>query len=1249
MTAAKWVPEGLVNRRSPAPGVLAALACSAALILASSGCLGPSRAAPLPGGGTTADSHKWFPIATGSQHAIGRNIPEGMVACQSCHDQKGSTFKQFNCVGCHDHEQSVTDRLHLARTSEYKYQSDSCYSCHANGNSLGFSHFGVTDNCSQCHDVGKQFAALPLAGFDHPDTGGADCAGCHDTSTWKGAKGGAPRNSHDPAQDIALDALIPTYAGLSISALRPETETLPQIMNHGTSAVDATVLSTCTTCHLDASAGIYYPGMFHASLAVNMLPQPTSCTDCHTASMPTGFVGALKSDRTPASGEMKHDAVTWNGASPGTTGLVSKECGLCHQAPGRNRGSWSSGATGVSPAVLHPSLSAAGMPQPAACLDCHANSRPCPSGDCSVPITSATAPSLPANIQFDHQSPEALADCSRCHTSPAAQQGTSWAGGKFHLAGSASPKTCLPCHATERPASTTGWMSTTYTQSPFDYGTNASGVTHGDGQDCASCHGGPGTGAWGGSQNWAGARFAHGATTVAGTTCIACHSSQRPTTTVMAFDHAINGNGDCFGCHQATVAAGSYVNYTNPATGALPGGDWKGGQQYPGASLASSGSASIAVTALQLRRSVPSNLVTGTTSSVQTLYNGIVHTSPAIDSRVSPGTGAMPDNTKCWHCHTNSNGTVTAFSGGKYHASLTSFAATPGGAVTAIAQPASRCGDCHTQMLPVGIVESAASDLQAMDHAVEFAAPVTIGGVSITKVAQIDCSTCHKSPGRTWADGRFHANIGAGLPKDCVSCHYPLMADGPRADLTNGAAYAMKHRSAQIVFQTCDSCHTGALAKSAVTPAAAAGWSPGAFHPSASPQPVACVDCHAVSEPAANAPTKSSVAYTLTLGATSSNSGQWMNHGAVYVAGKDCTVCHAGDARSAGSVWSTATLFHAKVTGVTACTGCHGLGNGGGATAGTSNNLPAGLTNSTTVTSAARNAATGVAAGTLDQISHADVNVTGHDCAFCHTQIGPSTTSGIQGREWAQARFHQSFNAGNALVANGTTGRCSNCHMNVKPNASYPGQSHAAFTAASGSTDCGSCHSWPGAGGASAPNWQGAAGGVPTVISVGGFTISAPPASGAGTTQAGINNLPHPTVGSQACTACHTSAGGGRKAIGYDHSSSVDNANCNACHEAGSDLVNPVWNGSTSQSGGAGDTRPYSISSLVVKKGGSSCTVTFPRHFYPADCTQCHNEPGGVVTGKTGTAYTSAWVFNHNENKMRGVCNDCHGPCPGDD
>ena len=38
---------------------------------------------------------------------------------------------------------------------------------------------------------------------------------------------------------------------------------------------------------------------------------------------------------------------------------------------------------------------------------------------------------------------------------------------------------------------------------------------------------------------------------------------------------------------------------------------------------------------------------------------------------------------------------------------------------------------------------------------------------------------------------------------------------------------------------------------------------------------------------------------------------------------------------------------------------------------------------------------------------------------------------------WTASKFHQNFNAANPLTLNGTTARCSNCHLNVKPTAAY--------------------------------------------------------------------------------------------------------------------------------------------------------------------------------------------------------------------
>ncbi len=1186
-------------------------------------------------------THRAFPIATGV-HA---------VDCAACHGTFDS-FKQFDCLGCH--VQPPTAAVHTTTTG-YAYDNPSCLECHRDPTTHPYDHLGVT-TCASCHDAGAFYAALPVAGVTHlviptdPATSLAqDCSRCHTPATWLDVKVPVGLVS-DPAAAVAVTGLVARYSGTSVAALSPQLELLPMAMDHASTAVNMAGLA-CSACHADARVGVYYPGLLHSSLANLAQPAPLTCGGCHAGSAPAGLVGPVTDTppRTPPSGGMKHDAVAWSaGGAPTTARLVTADCGACHLSPTENlAATWATGRAGTSPARYHASLTAATLSQPGSCLDCHANSRP-------AGILSAATAALQAGLTFDHGSAEASGDCAACHdaSSPA------WSGGRFHRAGSSDPATCLPCHDGQRPTSTAGWTSTSYVTAPFDYGTNSAGITHGDGQDCATCHAGPGAGGtWGGRQSFVGGAFTHGPATVASATCIACHMSQRPDLAVAGgaahvasllpgqFDHSVQP-GDCIGCHQATVAAGSYASYFGPG-GAFPGGDWKGGAAYPGATLVSAPLQFVTVTEISLVRAAAGGLVTGMTSVQDTLYNAMLHTSARVPVEVSPGPAGAPDQASCRHCHTHDPaGAVTTFADGRFHAALSGYTASVGGAVTPLPQPTSGCADCHAQMRPAGIVEPAGSNLQPMDHAALFTGTVTIDGQAVSGVAGLDCSTCHRSPGTTWRDGVFHARIGSASPADCVVCHYPLMADGARADLTSGTRYAMSHRSRQLNSQACATCHAAALAGSTATPYLATAWRTGDYHASVASQPTACLDCHAVSEPAPSRSTQSSWTYPLTAGGTGSNAGQWMNHGAAPVAGVDCSTCHGADARSSGSAWSKATQFHPAVAKPGTCQTCHGLANGGGTVAGTNNNLPAGLTSTLTLTTASANALTGVPAGTRDQITHADANVTGHDCGFCHTQAGRSTVAGIQGAEWAQARFHASFTAATPLLLDGTTGRCSNCHMNVKPGAGYTAQDHGPFTSAAGTQDCSACHSWPGTGTASAPNWLGASN-FPPFIAVGGFAIPLPPATTA-TMQAGIANLPHPALGSgTTCATCHAGGVGGRQARGYDHASALINSACTACHEAGSNLVGTVWNGATAQASGAGNTRPFTLTSLVAHKGGpggDSCNLTVARHFYPVQCGQCHVPPTGIAAATSGTAYTKAWYFPHTRSRMTNpaTCNLCH-------
>ena len=1182
---------------------------------------------PESGTGVTASNHGWFPVGVGTTHEYGRTVSGGgTLSCDLCHPSQ-TTFADFTCTSCHDHSQGISDQLHVGVTG-YGYGPQTCLACHPDGSRVPFHHNGITGQCAVCHAEGAPFAAFPA---NHIAIS-SDCGGCHTTTAWRGASA-APSNSFDPARSVTVTAEIPSYAGTSIVMVTKLGEILPMVMNHSTTQVPAATMNNCFGCHPGAKSGGYFPGSLHTALDSLNVAQPTGCSDCHRSSAPTGFVGPTATNpvRNPASPEMKHDAVAWDAGTVTGTPLANQDCGVCHLAPADGvPNTWADGPDG-GVALFHPSLASA--QQPGSCLDCHANSRP------GGMMTQANVV-LDGGLAFDHSSLEAMGDCGPCHSRGGATQWTSWANGVFHQTGSSSPATCLPCHEGERPTSTATWKSGTYTNSPFDYAGSADGgISHGNGEDCVVCHAGPGdNGVWGSTQNWVGGTYAHGPNASSSYTCLPCHATQRPDLVGVDagalpghFDHATSGNGDCYGCHQATVVAGRYVNY-NP----VPGGDWKDGQTYPGSVLVASIGQFVKVTEIALTRNA-NKLVTGMTSSSATLNNAMLHTSTALPRELDSGVVDNPNYDTCWHCHTNVNGQVTNYGGGFFHKSLTDYTPDAGGTAVGLPQPTT-CVDCHRQMRPLNIVEKAASSLVPMDHAAKFTAAVVLGGASVTSVDAIECAVCHAQPGVTWSDGQFHAKIGAAVPADCTGCHYPLMADAAKADVasTPVTGYVMKHRSGLLTIQACETCHTSWKAKSTTTPLAVTLWQPGTLHATVPVQPTACNDCHTVSTPAGA--TQSSTTYILPKGGTATNGGQWMSHGAASVVGKDCVVCHAADAKTSNSAWSKSLSFHAATpTGVTTCNACHGG-------ASPNNNLPSGLTDSTTVTTSS------ASPGVLDQLTHVDVNVSKFECNFCHTQVGTSTTAGVQGKEWAKATFHRNFTASNPLVMNGTTGRCSTCHMNVKPGAAYTKQDHSAYTAATSTQDCAACHTWPGTSSAT-PNWLGAAGAHAATGTTAGSTLDCNSCHGqAGTASVHLAVAAASHYGGvsngNSCISCHVNFAGFKGTttnLLYAHTNGTANSGgCVTCHA----FVSQVYTTLTA-------TPPLSY---PIAAGGHTFSQTRTVTGTFEDKTLNDNHTAAKMTScgachqySSTTAATNIWAFKHrpsnpgitNKSSSNG-CNECH-------
>ena len=102
-----------------------------------------------------------------------------------------------------------------------------------------------------------------------------------------------------------------------------------------------------------------------------------------------------------------------------------------------------------------------------------------------------------------------------------------------------------------------------------------------------------GHGRWGGTQNWVGGtlrarRHARRSSHLprlplgpSGPTCSRRTAARRRA----SFDHSINGTGDCFGCHQATVGRAPTSTTSTRRPARSPAATGKGGVAYPGSAL----------------------------------------------------------------------------------------------------------------------------------------------------------------------------------------------------------------------------------------------------------------------------------------------------------------------------------------------------------------------------------------------------------------------------------------------------------------------------------------------------------------------------------------------------------------------------------------------------------------------------------------------------------------------------------------
>lgn len=198
------------------------------------------------------DGHaKYFPL-TGSVHAG--------IDCNACHGAF-DTFKQFDCVTCHQGRPFTPDQIHLGVVSGYvspPYSAE-CLQCHPNGTSLMADHgrffpigSGTKHNlgCSQCH-------TNPLV---RSDLSKQQCNVCH----------------------VAMDAsLAVNHSSTSIGA-----DFTASAACGGAPATSCP--QACLRCHADGQ--VVNVGS-HPGMSLPHRDNPT-CLECHDAPLRTDLVAS---------------------------------------------------------------------------------------------------------------------------------------------------------------------------------------------------------------------------------------------------------------------------------------------------------------------------------------------------------------------------------------------------------------------------------------------------------------------------------------------------------------------------------------------------------------------------------------------------------------------------------------------------------------------------------------------------------------------------------------------------------------------------------------------------------------------------------------------------------------------------------------------------------------------------------------------------------------------------------------------
>ncbi|MBL0158638.1 MAG: hypothetical protein IPP47_16260 [Bryobacterales bacterium] len=944
------------------------------------------------------------------------------VQCNACHVSDKFAGTSPACESCHlDTFNKTTNPSHV----NAGFQKD-CALCHTTTQWKGakFDHntatkFALTGahvnaQCLACH-VGEKFAGTGqtcegchMADFNKPAnnpnhvTAGfpKDCAVCHTTTQWKGAK-----FDHNTTKFALTGAHVNQQCGqCHVNNVFKGTAATCEGCHLAvfTSAADPNHVAAgfskdCTACHTTVQwKGAQFD---HAKtkFALTGAHANTQCALCHVGGKYAGTVMTCEGCHTPDFTK----AVNPNHV----TGGFPKDCLLCHTTT-----AWKGGKFDHSTATK---FALTGAHNNAQCAQCHVNgvykgtAATC-EGCHLAEFTKAVSP--------NHVAAGFSKDCSICHTT------TAWKGAvfdhnktKFALTGAHGKTECTACHVGGKYAGT-GMACEGCHMVDFNRpANNPNHVTAGFPRDCAVCHT---------TVQWKGGKFDHNTGTKfpltgahVSQTCLACH-----------VNNVFKGTAaTCDGCHLK-----DYTKTTNPNHGAAGFSKdcvvchstttWKGAKfdhaktKFP-------------LTGGHSKPECAACHINGKYAGTPLACEGC-HM-PDFNKVTNPNhvTGGFPRD--CAVCHT-----TVQWKGAKFdHNTTTKFPLT--GFHTTV-----QCSVCHVNNVFKGTVATCEGC-----HLKDYNKPANNPN-HVAAALPKDCALCHTTT--TWKGGKFDHNTATKFPLtgfhktvSCNACHVGNVYKGTAATCEgchmpdySKATNNPNHVTAGFP-KDCAVCHTTVQWKGAVFNHSTATKFPlTGFHTT-----VACTACHV------NNVFKGTVAtcegchlkdYTKTTNPNHASAGF----------SKDCTVCHTTTS------WKGATFDHSKtkfpLTGAhstTLCTACHV----NGVYAGTNQTCDGCHLKDYTKTT---NNPNHVTAGLPK------------DCKLCHTT---TTWKGAvfnhnTATKFPLTGFHTTVQCSACHVNNvfqGTVATCEGCHLKDYTKTTNPNHTTAGF-----GKDCALCHTtttWKGA------------------------------------------------------------------------------------------------------------------------------------------------------------------------------------------